>query len=387
MCLKYLYRINVLTCFCVEAIVITPARMGRKDGDRARVGAADRNQHERDEMVRAIDWRDNAVVIIDLTRLPEEELTVALRTPEELVNAIRRMAVRGAMALGVAGAFGVALGAVRAGERSADVRAAAHSAAAALAAARPTAANLAWGAGRALAAIDGGAPAVVAAALAVRDADIEANRAIARRGADLLAGTRRVLTHCNTGALAAVEYGTGLGVIGALHRRRPLDMVYVSETRPLLQGSRLTAWELAQAGIPYRILVDSASAGLILGGGVDAVVVGADRIAANGDVANKVGTLAHALAARRAGIPFIVAAPEATFSVDLPSGADIPIEERDPHEVLELRTHLVAPRGSRAYNPAFDVTPADLVTAIVSETRILYPAAQALQASWAPVGP
>ena len=273
------------------------------------------------------------------------------------------------MAVGVAGAMGVALGAVRARERGTDVRAAAAEACALLTAARPTAINLAWGAERALAAAPDGAAAVVAVALALRDADIAANRAIGRRGADLLDGAHRVLTHCNTGALAAVEVGTALGVITELHRRRALSMVYASETRPLLQGARLTAWELGNAGIPHRLLVDGAAAGLILAGEVDAVVVGADRIAANGDTANKVGTVAHALAAARAGIPFVVAAPEATFATATPTGAGIPIEERHEDEVLCVGPHRVAPPRSRARNPSFDVTPADLITAVVTERR------------------
>jgi methylthioribose-1-phosphate isomerase len=321
--------------------------------------------------MRAIDWQDDAVVIIDQTLLPERTTLVVVREPAQLVTEIRRLAVRGAMALGVAGAMGVALGAVRARERGTDVLAGAAEAGALLTGARPTAANLAWGVDRALAAAPDGAGAVVAVALAVRDADIAANRAIGRRGADLLNGAQRVLTHCNTGALAAVEIGTALGVIAELHRRRPLTMVYATETRPLLQGARLTAWELGNAGLPHRLLVDGAAAGLILAGEVDAVVVGADRVAANGDTANKVGTVAHALAAARVGIPFVVAAPEATFAPATLTGADIPIEERPEEEVLFVGSRRVAPSGTRARNPGFDVTPADLITAVVTEQRTL----------------
>jgi methylthioribose-1-phosphate isomerase len=180
-----------------------------------------------------------------------------------------------------------------------------------------------------------------------------------------------VLTHCNAGALAGVEFGTALGVIERLHAAAPLEMVYVCETRPLLQGSRLTAWELGRRGIPHRIIVDSAAAGLVLGGQVQAVVVGADRIAANGDVANKVGTLSHALSARYAGIPFVVAAPESTIDFATETGAEISIELRDADEVLALAGQRVASPGSTGWNPAFDVTPAGLVTAIVTERRTI----------------
>ncbi|GAA0467731.1 methylthioribose-1-phosphate isomerase [Paractinoplanes deccanensis] len=321
--------------------------------------------------MRAIDWQDDTVVIVDQTLLPHRVEHLALREPAELIVAIKRLAVRGAMALGVAGAMGVALAAVRARERGENVGAAARAAARQLAAARPTATNLFWGVEQAMMALPGGASAVVGAALALRDADIAANRAIGERGADLLGRPARVLTHCNAGALAAVEIGTALGVVAELHRRSPLTMTYATETRPLLQGARLTAWELGQAGIPHRVVVDGAAAGLILGGEIDAVVVGADRIAANGDTANKVGTLAHALAAARAGIPFLVAAPEATIAADTATGAGIPIEERDEDEVLSVDGHRIAPPGARAVNPAFDVTPAELITAVVTERRTL----------------
>ncbi|MBX7267866.1 S-methyl-5-thioribose-1-phosphate isomerase [Micromonospora sp. Llam7] len=323
--------------------------------------------------MRAIDWRDDgAVVIVDQTRLPDRTTFLVLREPLQLVAEIKRLAVRGAMALGVAGAMGVALGAVRAKERGQDVLTRAGEAAELLATARPTATNLAWGANRALAAAHAGAAAVVAVALEIRDEDVEANRAIGNRGADLLQGARRILTHCNAGALAAVEIGTALGVIVELHRREPLLTAYATETRPLLQGARLTTWELGRAGIPHCLVVDGAAAGLILAGEVDAVVVGADRIAANGDSANKVGTVAHALAAAHAGIPFVVAAPEATFSPGTATSADIPIEQRDEAEVLGFGSHRIAPPGTKARNPAFDVTPAELITAIVTERRTVW---------------
>jgi methylthioribose-1-phosphate isomerase len=226
--------------------------------------------------------------------------------------------------------------------------------------------NLGRGVDRALAKAAEGPDAVVAEARAILDEEAKACRAIGERGADLLQGDRplRLLTHCNTGWLAAVEWGTALGIITVLHERGQVEMVYADETRPLLQGARLTAWELAAQRIEHRVVVDGAAPGLIARGLVDAVVVGADRIAANGDVANKVGTYPLALAAARAGIPFVVAAPESTVDVDTSTGGGIEIEEREPSEVA----------AGPAYNPAFDVTPADLVTAVVTERRTVRPA-------------
>jgi len=338
--------------------------------------------------MRTIDWDSGAVRIIDQTRLPDELVVLEVREVDELVAHIRSLAVRGAPALGVAGALGMALAACRSAERGgdpadpdsdrdadpeADLDRDLSVAAGKLCGARPTAVNLSWGVEqlRAARAAGAGRDELVAAALAIRDADIAANRALAERGAQLLAGTRRVLTHCNAGALACVEVGSALGVIEQLHAAAPLEMVYVCETRPLLQGSRLTAWELGRRGIPHRIIVDSAAAGLVLGGEVQAVVVGADRIAANGDVANKVGTVAHALAANYAGIPFVVAAPESTVDPATGTGAAISIELRDDAEVLALAGRRVAAPGSTGLNPAFDVTPAALVTAIVTERRTI----------------
>ena len=320
--------------------------------------------------MRTIDWLDGRIRIIDQTRLPAELVTIDIDSVDDLVVHIRSLAVRGAMALGVAGAFGMALAADRA---TGDLDSALADAAERLIDARPTAVNLGWGVRQLLAARTAGADAagLVTLALDLRDADIEINRALSRRGAEVLAGSRTILTHCNAGALAGVEWGSALGVIAELHADQPLECVYVCETRPLLQGARLTAWELGQAGIDYRVIVDSAAAGLILSGRVDGVVVGADRIAANGDVANKVGTVAHALAARQAGIPFVVAAPEATIDPRTPSGADIPIEIRSEDEVLSVAGHRIAAPGARAWNPAFDVTPADLVSAIVTEDRTI----------------
>ncbi|MGH3681074.1 MAG: S-methyl-5-thioribose-1-phosphate isomerase, partial [Natronosporangium sp.] len=209
----------------------------------------------------------------------------------------------------------------------------------------------------------------------VRDEEIASSAAMAARGADLVTAwcgpAPRLLTHCNTGALAAVTGGTALAVVTELHRRGALGGVVASETRPLLQGARLTAWELDRAGVPYRVAVDSAGPYLAARGAVDAVILGADRICANGDVVNKIGTYAHALGAARAGIPFIVVAPESTVDPATASGAEVPIEDRDPAEVLAYHGSVTTPAGAGAVNPAFDVTPADLVTAIVTERRVI----------------
>ncbi|MGH9248143.1 MAG: S-methyl-5-thioribose-1-phosphate isomerase, partial [Acidimicrobiales bacterium] len=250
-------------------------------------------------------------------------------------------------------------------------------------AARPTAVNLSWGIDRAALRLPHGRDAVLQEALAVLDEDVAANRSIGERGADLLdellaessAATQavRVHTHCNTGSLATVEWGTALGVVRALHRRRRLGRVYVDETRPLLQGSRLTAWELDRLGIDYRVVVDGAGPTVIARGLVDAVVVGADRVAANGDVVNKVGTYPLALACARYGVPFVVAAPESTIDEATPTGSGVEIETRADAEVVEWSGVRVAPAGARALNLAFDVTPADLVTAIVTEDRVIRP--------------
>jgi methylthioribose-1-phosphate isomerase len=311
---------------------------------------------------RCIDWQDDAVVLLDQTLLPREERWLRITEVDTLIDCISRLAVRGAPALGVAGALGVAL-AARAGG---DVAAAA----ARVRSSRPTAVNLGRGVDRALTRLSAGPAAVLAEATAMIAEEADNCRALAERGADLLtdlcpAGPLRLLTHCNSGWLAAVEWGTGLGVIAVLAERDRVVRVYADETRPLLQGARLTAYELARLGVDHRVVVDGAGPSLIARGLVDAVSVGADRIAANGDVVNKIGTYPLALAAARAGIPFLVAAPESTVDPATETGHDVPIEERDPAEVT--------PDGTPAYNPAFDVTPYDLVTAIVTESRTIRP--------------
>jgi S-methyl-5-thioribose-1-phosphate isomerase len=330
--------------------------------------------------VRTIDWDGDAVVIIDQVALPHELRTLRLTEVDELIDAIRRLAVRGAPALGAAGALGVAL-AVTQGARDGWDDEQVADAAERVRHARPTAVNLAWGVDRVASRLHEGPEAVVAAAVAVLDEDVAANRALGARGADLLdqlCGTSdrlRIHTHCNAGALACVDWGTALGVVRSAHERGRLASVTADETRPLLQGARLTAWELDRLGVEHRVVVDGAGPSLIARGLVDAVVVGADRIAANGDVANKIGTYPLALAAARAGIPFVVAAPESTIDPATPDGASIDIEDRDPEEVVEFQGRRTTPAGSSAWNPAFDITPADLVSAVVTEARTVCPAA------------
>ena len=314
-------------------------------------------------LVRTIDWQDHHIVAIDQTKLPSEVVVLDIFSVEDLVDAIQRLAIRGAPALGVAGALGAAM-AVRDDPSKSDLTV--------LRNARPTAVNLAWGVDHALAKLPEGPDAVLAAARSLLESDAARNRALGERGADWLArrltGPIAVQTHCNAGALACVEFGTALGVVRALHERARLRHVYVDETRPLLQGARLTTWELAGMGVDHTLVVDSAGASVLARGLADAVVVGADRITANGDVVNKIGTYPLALAAARAGVPFVVAAPESTIDKSLKSGADVEIEVRDGREILGDLP------DTRTLNLAFDVTPADLVTAIVTEDRLVRPA-------------
>jgi methylthioribose-1-phosphate isomerase len=325
-------------------------------------------------IVRTIDWVDGSIEIIDQTALPAHERWLRLTTVDEVVDAITRLAVRGAPAIGVAGALGVALAA----RKHSDDPVAFAGAVRRLETARPTAVNLARGVRLAAAAMPDGPDAVLAAALALRDAEVAASEAMARRGADVVSDLcprpARLLTHCNTGGLATVTGGTALGVVMEMHRRGLLGGVIASETRPLLQGARLTTWELRRAGVPYRVAVDGAGPFLMARGDVDAVILGADRICANGDVVNKVGSYAHALGAQAAGIPFVVVAPESTVDDSTATGADVEIEDRGPAEVLWFGGIEVAPDGAGAVNPAFDVTPHHLVTAIVTERRTIRPA-------------
>jgi methylthioribose-1-phosphate isomerase len=304
-----------------------------------------------------IEWRDGAVRMIDQRRLPGELAYVDARTVDELCDAITTMVVRGAPALGVAGAMGVALAQAR-GEPL-------EPAAQRIVATRPTAANLEWGAKRALAADD-----PLSEARRVAAEDVARNRALAALGAPLLPDSARVLTHCNAGSLACAGYGTALGIVRAAHESGRAPRVWVDETRPMLQGSRLTAWELGRLGVPATLVADSAAGSLMAADRFDCVVVGADRVAANGDVANKVGTYSLAVLAAHHRLPFYVAAPISTIDLSCPDGSAIPVEQRDRGEVAELAGMRLAPAEVAVENPAFDVTPAQLVTAIVTEEGI-----------------
>ncbi|MCZ7534765.1 MAG: S-methyl-5-thioribose-1-phosphate isomerase [Acidimicrobiia bacterium] len=319
-----------------------------------------------------IEWRRGRLRLIDQRELPERLTFVVCSTVEDLCEAISTLAVRGAPALGAAGAYGVAMAALGAPavRGAARVRAAARR----IVATRPTAVNLAWGVERALAALAaGGASAALEEAHRIAAHDVAANRALGAHGAALVPDRARVLTHCNAGSLAAVGYGTALGVIRAAAEAGKAPRVWVDETRPLLQGARITAWELDRLGIEATLIPDVAAGSLMAAGEVDLVVVGADRIAVNGDVANKIGTYALAVLARHHGIPFYVAAPVSTIDVSTRDGGAIAIEERDGAEVTSLRGVRIAPRGFRAFNPAFDVTPARFVTALVTEAGVVRP--------------
>ncbi len=321
----------------------------------------------------ALRFQDGVLHAIDQTELPWRERELALRSADEVAQAIRRLAIRGAPLIGVAAAYGVALELARDPgpqtlERACET----------LRTARPTAINLSVAVDRVRDAVRAAAStdprtAALNEARAIEAEEEAASAAIAAHGADLLtgAGASRILTHCNTGALAAPGRGTALAVIAELADRGTLQMAIATESRPLLQGARLTVYELARLGIPHELVVDSAAPGLIAAGAVDAVIVGCDRVAANGDVANKVGTYGLALAARAAGIPFVVAGPTSTIDPGTPTGADITIEERDPDEVRSAAGRILTLPGTKTRNPAFDVTPAALVTALVTERGVM----------------
>ncbi len=331
-----------------------------------------------------LEWDDDAgtdgrgaLRLLDQTLLPARTEYRVVETTEALVAAIRELAVRGAPALGVAGAMGVVL-AMDEGAREGWDDAGVAAAIDAVRAARPTAVNLAWGVDRVRPLVGRGRDAVLGAARQVAAEDEAANRELSRRAADWLLERvdrprLRVLTHCNAGTLATAGWGTALGVVRELRDRGRLEFVYADETRPLLQGARLTAYELADEGIPHAVQVDGAAASTIVRGLVDCAVVGADRVAANGDVANKVGTLGVALACREAGVPLLVAAPWSTVDLGTPDGAAIEIEERAGDEVVVLGGTRTAPEASPGFNPAFDVTPARFVDAVATEHGVLEP--------------
>ncbi|UCH78403.1 MAG: S-methyl-5-thioribose-1-phosphate isomerase [Candidatus Coatesbacteria bacterium] len=326
-------------------------------------------------------WTGRALELIDQTLLPGELRIIKCERPPDVHAAIRRLAVRGAPALGVAAAYGVVLAAADGAGRSVEkLRRLFTEAAAYLETARPTAVNLSWAVRRmaAVAAEEAGTAEglyerVEAEAKAIEEEDRQANRRLGHFGAALLRDGDAVLTHCNAGALATVDYGTALGVIYAAVEAGKRISVFVDETRPLLQGARLTAWELTQAGIPATLICDNMAAAVMARGEVDCCLVGADRIAANGDTANKIGTLNVALLARPFRVPFYVAAPLSTVDLNAQTGADIPIEERADDEVTTFAGCRTAPLGVEAFNPAFDVTPGRLIDAVVTEAGVARP--------------
>ena len=332
--------------------------------------------------MRTVEWKNGVVRMIDQRELPRRLVVAEFSDYREVAKAIREMVVRGAPAIGAAAAFGLALAARKSpartrGELLADLEEAAE----VLRATRPTAVNLSWAIERMLARarslergdVEEMARALEREAQAIADEDVETNRRMGAYGAELIEDGDNILTHCNTGALATVDYGTALGVIRTAHEQGKRIHVWVDETRPRLQGARLTAWELMELGIPMTLIADNAAGHLMRTGKVDIVLVGADRIARNGDVANKIGTYKLAVLARENGIPFYSVAPTSTIDLSIASGEEIPIEERDAQEVTHIGGVPIAPEGVRAYNPAFDVTPHRYITGIVTEKGIVYP--------------
>ena len=327
---------------------------------------------------RPILWRDSRVRLIDQTRLPLEEVWLELSDYRDVVTAIREMRIRGAPAIGVAGAYGLSLAALEiAREPRGDFMKRLEAAALEISMARPTGANLAWATRRMLAvarqadSTEDAVSHLIAEAVLIQEEDEESNRRMGALGADLIPRESSVLTHCNTGALATGGYGTALGVIRTAWADRRITRVFATETRPFLQGARLTAWELVKANIDSTVIPDSAAGHLMRRGDVQVVIVGADRIAANGDVANKIGTYSLGVLAKENGVPFYVAAPTSTVDLSLPSGDSITIEERPPEEVTHLGGVRITPEGTGVLNPAFDVTPHQYVTATITEKGVV----------------
>lgn len=336
-------------------------------------------------MLLPIEWLDQGKVrFLDQTRLPQEEAWVPTADYRVVAEAIRRLQVRGAPLIGVAAAYGLALAALEAPD--ATFREHLDEAARTLAGTRPTAVNLQWALDRSLRAAAGAKnPAdarrlLISEARRIHEEDIERNHSIGEHGADLIPPGASVLTHCNAGSLATGGYGTALGVIRSAWRQSRLRRVYATETRPLLQGARLTAWELKRDGIPFTLIGDTAAGWLLSRGDISAIVTGADRIASNGDTANKIGTYQLAVLAREHGVPLYIAAPTSTIDLSIAAGDEIPIEERSPEEVTSFAGRRIAPEGVAAANPAFDVTPAPYVEAIITENGVArQPYAEALK--------
>jgi methylthioribose-1-phosphate isomerase len=335
-------------------------------------------------MLPTIEWQTDAVVMVDQRKLPGQEIYVRCRTAAEVARAIRTMVIRGAPAIGVAAAMGLALG-VRASKAQGTRQLAVefNKLCEQMAATRPTAVNLFWAIDRMKRAFAAGVQAgesvgeigvrLEREAQAIHDEDVESCRSIGRLGADVVPASARILTHCNAGALATAGYGTALGVIRAAAEQGKVTQVFADETRPFLQGARLTAWELVRDGVPTTVITESMAGPLMQQAGVDVAVVGADRIAANGDVANKIGTYTVALLAHAHGIPFYVAAPLSTIDLATADGSQIPIEQRSARELTHLGSTRLAPEGAGIWNPAFDITPARLVAGIITEKGIARP--------------
>ena len=332
-------------------------------------------------MLPTIAWQDDTVVMIDQRKLPGQEVYVHCKTANEVARAIKTMVIRGAPAIGVAAAMGIALGMQRSkaqGTRQFAVEL--NKLCDVMAATRPTAVNLFWAiermkrvfseAAQAGRSVDEIKTTLVAEAQAIHDEDLESCRNMGRFGADVVPDHARILTHCNAGALATAGYGTALGVIRAAAEQGKVVQVFADETRPFLQGARLTAWELVRDGVPTTVITESMAGPLMRSGGIDFIVVGADRIAANGDFANKIGTYTVAMMAQAHNVPFYVAAPLSTIDLRTPDGGAIPIEERNAREMTHLGTTRLAPEGASVWNPAFDITPHHLVTGIITERGI-----------------
>jgi methylthioribose-1-phosphate isomerase len=331
---------------------------------------------------RSIEWQDGIVRLLDQRLLPHEVVYRDISDYHEMAEAIRDMVIRGAPAIGAAAAYGLALAAIK--RKAQDVPALLRElegAAEVLRQARPTAVNLFWAIERVMKrAMDSDwetveeiVQAVLSEAQAIAEEDIRTNRQIGLNALPLIPDTANIIHHCNTGSLATVDYGTAQGIIRAAHEHGKRVHVFVDETRPRLQGARLTAWELQQLGIPHTVIVDGASGHIMRTVGVDLCVVGCDRVAANGDTANKIGTYNLALVAHAHGVPFYVAAPTSTIDLSIPNGEAIPIEERSPREVSHVGFEQIVPDGAKVANPAFDVTPARYITAIITEMGIAYP--------------
>lgn len=324
--------------------------------------------------IRPVVWEETKIRLLDQTTLPLKQTEIICEDVDTLVDSIERLVVRGAPALGVVGGYGVALAMVQ-GERESWDPQKLHEEILRVRNARPTAVNLAWGVDQVIDSVEQGLEKILELAHQIAAEDEQANRDLSKHGADWILkktgkSKLRVLTHCNTGSLATSTWGTALGIIRELNSRGAIEIVYADETRPLLQGSRLTAWELHQDGMNYLVQADGAAASTIMRGLVDFAVIGADRIAKNGDTANKIGSLGVALACKEAGIPFMVAAPSSTVDLSYANGDDIEIELRSPEEVTNLHGVQIAPELDKGFNPAFDVTPGKFISAVVTELGV-----------------